>query len=469
MINSQAPIPAVTTSEEITLGSGTKVKVQDLEAYYSKSHFFKEIAIFASVVSSKDIILRAAVLPDFDYCLSKGVSQIKDRMQWEMEKLSLGLPEEKRVRKYTLVKKEFPKTSAGTIDRLGLKKQLEELANGNEPKEAYDTDDSLLSSSLAQKALEYLSLKLKKPVKLDDHLELDLGLDSLERIGLFFEFQKLSGLELEERQFFFIATVRDVLSKLQAASGNTAVKNDAASWENILHILSEDKLKQAIVLQQSFLSKGVNLIALFLLILLSRIFFLLKVKGKQNIPKKGAFILCPNHSSYLDVPIVVASLPFSCMLNTFFLGYSAYLNHFLLAWGKKLFRLIPVDPASKLADTLLMCRYVIENGKALCLFPEGIRSFDGEIKQFKRGIGILVEELKVDAVPVYIKGAYQAWPASKALPVPFSKIEIIFGKRIPFSDLKASPRENIDIYQTIADNIRIKLLELEKSIRNKEK
>ena len=183
----------------------------------------------------------------------------------------------------------------------------------------------------------------------------------------------------------------------------------------------------------------------------------IKVSGSENIPQKGPFILCPNHSSYLDVPLLVAAMGYRALLFTFFLGYRAYLEHPFLRWSKQLFRLIPIDPAAHVADTLTMCSYVLRNKKALCLFPEGIRSIDGEIQEFKRGIGILIKELQVDAVPVYIRGAYEAWPPYTMFPS-FGKIEVVFGRPASSEALGSSKGETIDMYQNIADNLRARLI-----------
>ncbi|HCD38518.1 MAG TPA: hypothetical protein DEQ77_07345 [Candidatus Omnitrophica bacterium] len=209
--------------------------------------------------------------------------------------------------------------------------------------------------------------------------------------------------------------------------------------------------------KQGFFYRLINFMAIAMVSFLMRLFLRIKVSGSENIPQKGPFILCPNHSSYLDVPLLVAAMGYRALLFTFFLGYRAYLEHPFLRWSKQLFRLIPIDPAAHVADTLTMCSYVLRNKKALCLFPEGIRSIDGEIQEFKRGIGILIKELQVDAVPVYIRGAYEAWPPYAMFPS-FGKIEVVFGKAASSEALGFSQGETIDMYQNIADNLRARLI-----------
>lgn len=450
--------------EEITLPSGGKINLTELESYYEKSPYFKEICIIASLSSrDKYCFLTALIFPDFNYCASQRVSQIKDRLHWEMQTLSRGLPPYKRIKKYIIIKDSLPRTALGKIKRFEITRKYslgaDSLNDSRLGQNVSAADKLLLAYPIAQQALDYLSRRLKRPVGLDEHLELDLGFDSLERIGLFFKFQELSGLELDEKQFFFVSTVREALNKLRATSGIQLQKNETICLEKILKNSPGQKMPAAT--RQSALSKIVNGIILVILSCGLRLFLLIKVKGKNNIPKKGPYIFCPNHSSYFDVPLLIVTMGFRALLTTYFLGYSAYLEHPLLRWSRKLFRLISVDPASHLTDTLTMCGYVLRNEKALCLFPEGIRSLDGEIHEFKRGIGILIKELHINVVPVYIRGAYEAWPPYKIFPS-FGKIEVIFGKKLPPEELanKEQEREIIDIYQNIADNLKERLVDL---------
>jgi 1-acyl-sn-glycerol-3-phosphate acyltransferase len=83
----------------------------------------------------------------------------------------------------------------------------------------------------------------------------------------------------------------------------------------------------------------------------------------------------------------------------------------------------------------------------------------GEIKEFKRGVGVLIKELNVDVVPVYIRGTQNAWPAGKAFPR-FAKVEVIFGEKISVEELTANQPAETDTYQNIANNLRQKLINL---------
>jgi len=79
--------------------------------------------------------------------------------------------------------------------------------------------DANLDFEKVQKLIAYLSKRLSKDVKLDDHLEFDLGLDSLGRAELLLELQKLFQIEIPESvemEIFYARTVRELLTKIQS-------------------------------------------------------------------------------------------------------------------------------------------------------------------------------------------------------------------------------------------------------------
>jgi long-chain acyl-CoA synthetase len=197
-----------------------------------------------------------------------------------------------------------------------------------------------------------------------------------------------------------------------------------------------------------------NPIFAFLFKTWAKLFFFLSVKGIENLPKEGPLIICPNHASYIDGPMLAASLPMETLFNTYFLGNRAFFQHLLLRWANKLVRLVPIDPALRTPESLQACSYILRNGKFLCIFPEGLRSLDGEVKGYKRGVGVLIKELNVPVLPVYINGSYEAWPPHRKLPR-LCKVSIVFGRRILPHQLISGCKEGIDIYQCISKGFKI--------------
>ena len=106
----------------------------------------------------------------------------------------------------------------------------------------------------------------------------------------------------------------------------------------------------------------------------------------------------------------------------------------------------------------------LKNDKMVCIFPEGQRTIDGNIKEFKKGVGILAKELNIPLVPVLITGSYESWPRTKSFPRPHP-IKITFGKPFGFDELK---KEGLklgakDEYEAIALGIREEVIKLNRS------
>jgi 1-acyl-sn-glycerol-3-phosphate acyltransferase len=73
---------------------------------------------------------------------------------------------------------------------------------------------------------------------------------------------------------------------------------------------------------------------------------------------------------------------------------------------------------------------LLEEGKKLILFPEGQRSFDGELLPFERGLAFLANKAECRIIPAYIEGGVAAWPRAKKFPHLFGKMRIAFGSPI---------------------------------------
>lgn len=451
--------------ELIILSSGKKINPEDLEAYYLKSPYIEEICVFLSKdnLSQKEI-LTAAILPDYHYFRTQHIQQIKDRIRFEIENLSRNLPSYKRIKKYVIITEKLPRTPLGKVKRYQVSQKYMDLSGAPlKASHPVHQDKYLLSSPICQKALDYLKKELNRPVNLDDHLELDLGLDSLEQVELLLGFQKVTGLRINDEDALGIFTVRDALKKLFILSSErkTTPVTSTTKWQEVL-AQHPKSVTKSISIKQNPVIKFANFLAGIFLNTIMRSFFLLEVRNKKNLPLNGPYIIAPNHTSYLDGFVIAAALWPKIINNVYFLGYSGYFQHPLIAWAAKLFRFVSIDPVLHLVESMQACSYILANSKILCMFPEGVRSHNGELGNFKKGIGILIKELGVPVVPVYIEGAFRAWPRYRLLPRP-AKIKVIFGKEISPQEL-SSKKEDIDEYDNIVNNLRNRMIELKRYV-----
>jgi long-chain acyl-CoA synthetase len=105
--------------------------------------------------------------------------------------------------------------------------------------------------------------------------------------------------------------------------------------------------------------------------------------------------------------------------------------------------------------------FVLSEKKIACIFPEGRRSIDENIAEFKKGVGILIKELGVPVIPVYIQGSHQSWPRGNLLPRLYP-LKVTFGKPILAAELLRNKEQgqSLDDYEAIAQALREEVLKL---------
>jgi 1-acyl-sn-glycerol-3-phosphate acyltransferase len=88
---------------------------------------------------------------------------------------------------------------------------------------------------------------------------------------------------------------------------------------------------------------------------------------------------------------------------------------------------------------------VLQQGRPVCLFPEGTRTVDGKVSSFKPGFGFLCRKTGAVLIPVVIDGAFECWPRSKKIFSP-GRITVRFGPAVPADVTReATDRELADV------------------------
>ena len=174
-----------------------------------------------------------------------------------------------------------------------------------------------------------------------------------------------------------------------------------------------------------------------ILVALCRTYFRLSVKGRENIPKTGPFILAPIHRSNVDTPI-------SCAATTRRLRYmgkdSLWKNKTI---GSVLSALggFPVTRGTADLEALKRCLAVLAQGEPMVMFPEGTRQFGDLIQPLFDGAAYLAIKANVPIVPVGIGGTQGVMPKGKKMIYP-KKCTMIIGAPIypPVTTTGRTPR-----------------------------
>jgi long-chain acyl-CoA synthetase len=453
----------------IVLSSGKKVNPEEIEKHYGASLFIKEVCVFASR-KSKDSAqgkqLMAVIVPDQKHFRERGQVNIEEKIKWELDTLSYRLSSFKRIKGFVISMESLPRTTLGKIIRYKVPDMYAgKSAHKTKRQEELSEEEMVLfSSEVYKKILKYLSGRFKREMALSDHLELDLGLDSLGRIELLLELEQFLKIQIPESQameLFSANTIKELMLKAKDFLPKEIVETEDAAilWSSILKQKPSNKMLNIIRVKTLPIDKIATVLIIGAFKMLFRVFFLLKVQNRDNFPQKGPCILYANHTTYLDGLIVVGAVPFRLSYTTYYIGFKEVFLHPLLKNMTRLARLVPIDTTLDLVEALQTCAYLLRNSKFICYFPEGGRSPHGEIIKFKKGVGILAKELSVPLLPIYIDGAFRVWPRRLMFPR-LSKIKVIVGKPVTVSGLIREGKAKDDSYESITEALRAELINL---------
>jgi long-chain acyl-CoA synthetase len=156
-----------------------------------------------------------------------------------------------------------------------------------------------------------------------------------------------------------------------------------------------------------------------------RLLFRFSVEGREHLPASSPVILAPNHASPLDPQMLGAALPLAFLRRAYWVGKERTVLKTplrrIFSWYT---RIIPIaNDATALAPAVT----ILQQPADLIWFPEGARSLDGTLREFKPGIAQLLTKCSAQVVPVFIQGAHEACPGSKRMPRLRARVVVRFG------------------------------------------
>jgi 1-acyl-sn-glycerol-3-phosphate acyltransferase len=178
------------------------------------------------------------------------------------------------------------------------------------------------------------------------------------------------------------------------------------------------------------------------------------IVGQKHLNKlRGPLVLVANHSSHLDAPLVLLAMPRRLRRS---LAVAAAKDYFFASAYRAvpaqiLLGAFPLARTGPILPSLEQCGRLVDRGWSILIFPEGTRSVDGSVGQFKAGIGLLARELRVPVVPIGIHGARERLPKGRTIPVPGS-VRLSIGAPV------LKDRDETD--QTFADRLREQVIAL---------
>lgn len=381
----------------IVLANGKNIDPEEIEGMIlAMAGHVKEVAVI-----EQNGRLFCLVHPDLEALKAVGISNINEFVKWEViDKYNGSVPDYKRIAGFEVISSEFPKTRLGKIKR----HLLNSLVTGSQRAETRSEGphDEVFNAINA-----YLKGISGRDVFLEDHLELDLGLDSLGKIEFLSFIEKTFGILITEEELAHLLFVKELYEYIKQKA--VRVEKGEISWGDVLSTGEKGDIYKG----NSFILalKGV-------LSLIVRSYFRLKVSGGKDMPEMP-FILAPNHQSLLDGFLIIAALPAHILKDSYFIASEDYFNTNMRRAIAQKMHVVPLDVNRNLISALKKAAAILRMGKAVVIFPEGARTRDGGLLPFKKAFAILSKEMGVPVVPVAIDGAFRAFPIGRLIPRPY--------------------------------------------------
>lgn len=405
--------------EIIVLPNGKKINPAELEEKLAGlSPDIKEVA-----VTFRDERLHALILP-VPGLLDGVPAQQSEHFRWSLlEPYNRLAPPAKKITQLTIVSSELPKTRLGKLKR----HELSALAVGT------FCDDSVPAPKPENLGPAYAAFDRFLRTELEclrvaptAHWEMDLALDSLARLSVLVFVEKTFGVQLPETVFQEFPTVL-ALAK-HADEHRLFFRKRAGAWDALLK--PQPGAKPLELPRSGWIHPFLKTFFGLLLHLLFRV----RAEGRENIPRQGSCILVVNHQSYIDGLFVSMFLKNSFLRRTYYYAKRKHVINRVFEWLARHCNVIIVDVGRDVQLSLQRMAQAVREGGNLLIFPEGTRSPDGQIGEFKSTFAALALELQVPVIPVAIQGAFQALPRSKRLPRFFTRVTVRFLPPMPDAD-----------------------------------
>lgn len=389
--------------------NGKNVYPDELEEVYSKHARIKELSIVGFPDEGGNEKVACLCVPDYG-------DLPRDEVRRELDKhfrdTSAGMPFYRRIKLLHFWDGTLPRTATRKVKRKLIIEELKKLEKLTQATQAQvqasrtQGGDQWLHDLIAE-----VAQRPAGSVNGMSNLASDLGFDSLMltelSVGL-----EAAGVALPAIQDLTDIQTVDELAKLvrSAKKGGELVRSRREEDEE------DDEKSEEIEIPEFVSNIGRKLLSLGQKALYESVFDV-EVHGRNHIPRTGTFLVVANHSSHLDMGLVKLALGEEGERLVALAARDYFFNTPLKrAYFENFTNLIPMDRHGSLRESLGLAGDALEQGWHLLIFPEGTRSKDGQLAEFKPTTGYLSLTHNVDILPLHISGAHEALPKGSMVP-----------------------------------------------------
>ncbi|HEX7998530.1 MAG TPA: AMP-binding protein [Pyrinomonadaceae bacterium] len=424
--------------------NGKNVYPDEIEEAYSNSPLIKEL----SVVGLPDGLgekVACMVVADEDYDIALSRAELRRRIEEHFRDVSSSLPFFKRVKVLHFWDGDLPRTATRKVKRrevveamLKLEEAMRVAPRLNEAEDAGGQKATWLLDIVAT-----VSGRPRSQVSFNSRLS-DLGFDSLMYVELATAIENAGGVLTSPETLNEVQDLRELTNVVtrQSAAKKETVKTPAADARR-----DEDEIYIPSIVR-TVGNKGLDA--------LQRLFYEkflhTRYEGQTNIPVHTNFIVAPNHTSHLDMGLAKMALG-EAGRDMVALAAADYFfdNKYKRAYMDNFTNTVPIERSGSLRQSLRHARSFLDRGYNALIFPEGGRTLDGELADFKAIIGYLALSCRVGILPVYLYGTYEALPKGSNI-IKSRDIGARIGRYLSFEELEEMTKgmSRAEAYRLIA-------------------
>ena len=401
-------------SDVIIDANGRNVYPDDLEQLYADHRLIKEVSVVGLPTGDAERVA-ALVVPDYTRKPAMTRESVQEAVNRHVERISGTLPPYRRPRYVHLWDAPLPRTSTGKVKRDLVVKELERLhklqgeLRRQAAQEAGSAEDERLNTN--ERWIRGIVANIVGRGVADIGATTrfsELGLDSLMSSELIAVIEREGGQLTSTQDASAADTVRDLARFVRAGQGRALQRRPIEARS--LNGAADTKTTLSTNLPVSVTWAGRKMLNLGREITYNRVIHT-KVKGKAHIPYHTNFIVAANHCSHADIGLVKTALG-SAGDNVCALAASDYFFDTKLksAFFENFTMVVPIDRSGSLRRSLQQAIDLLHQGYSLLIFPEGTRSMDGVMREFKASVGYLAMNGECGILPMHLSGTRDVLP-----------------------------------------------------------
>jgi long-chain acyl-CoA synthetase len=390
----------------IVLATGKNVYPDELEEHYGTSSLIEEIGVFGINSGDDGEIVAAAIVPKDEIRKSNSVQKASELIHLELVRLGKELPVHRKISDYIVVFNPLPRTTTKKLKKQELKKLYTSIKRKTGNKATIEDQLSVLEIALME-TVEYKSVirSILTVAKVEEqiinprsNLEIDLGLDSLNRIEILSLIEKQHKINLPDDIIDKLETISDLVSIVrEKLLNNNSPIDKIIGLRDRIFSQSTDYIKYP---KSSIVNKSVSPFVS----LVTETFFKPNYINLHNIDKiTEPVIFASNHCQIYDAFWIYTALSNHLKENTYFLHEKEMAQLSSLPYKFLSDHILSLNREGDPIETLKVALSVLKSNKNLIMFPEGSISKGNHPGKFKSGVGLLAKETRVKVVPVSIK------------------------------------------------------------------